>query len=66
MPKYRLFRKDNTFEDVVVGGTYVFVEKKHQVYFPNIRAKVKNVYKVEEVLENAESEKETKNKSKKD
>lgn len=56
MAKYRLYRKDNTFEEVNVGGTYVFFEKRHQVYFPNIRAKIKNVYKVE-VVENAESEK---------
>lgn len=64
MAKYRLYRKDNTFEDIEVGGTYVFFERRHQVYFPNIRAKVKNVYKVE-VVSHAKSkeEKDIKNKT---
>lgn len=56
MAKYKLYRKDNTFEEVEVSGTYVFLEKRHQVYFPNIRAKIKGVYKVE-VVENAKSNK---------
>lgn len=54
MAKYRLYRKDNTFEEVNMGGAYIFYEKTHQVYFPNVRAKIKNVYKVE-VVKNAKS-----------
>lgn len=65
MPKYRLYRKDNTFEEMEVSGAYVYYEKTHQIYFPSIRAKVKSVYKVE-VVDNAVSEKkEKKTKSKK-
>lgn len=65
MPKYRLYRKDNTFEDIEASGTYVFYPKTHQVYLPSIRVKIKSVYKVE-VLDNAVSEeKEKKTKSKK-
>ena len=54
MPKYRLYRKDNTFIEIFVAGTYVFRPTTHQVYFPSISAKIKSVYKVE-VVENAES-----------
>ena len=55
MAKYRLYRKDNTFEEIEVNGTYVFHEKRHQVYFPSIRAKIKNVFKVE-VIDNGEKD----------
>ena len=55
MAKYRLYRKDNTFEEIEVSGTYVFHERRHQVYFPSIRAKIKNVFKVE-VIDNGEKD----------
>lgn len=54
MAKYKLYRKDDTFEIIEARGTYVFYERKHQVYFPSIRAKIKNVFKVEEI-KNAKS-----------
>lgn len=56
MPKYRLYRKDNTYEELDVNGTYVFFKARHQVYFPSIRAKIKSVYKVE-VIDNGLQEK---------
>lgn len=54
MAKYKLYRKDDTFEIIEARGTYVFYERTHQVYFPSIRAKIKNVFKVEEI-KNAKS-----------
>ena len=65
MARYRLYRKDNTFEELEVRGTHVFYPKTHQVYFPTIRAKIKHVYKVE-VVDNAESSQEQKEKENKD
>jgi len=59
MARYRLYRKDNTYEEVEMSGAYVFFEKRHQVYFPNVRAKIKNVYRIE-VVSNAESGKKEK------
>ena len=58
MPRYRLYRKDNTFEEIEISGTYVFFERRHQVYFPNVRAKIKNVYKLEEISNAKSSKKE--------
>jgi len=59
MRKFRLYRKDNTFVEIEVGGAYIFNPKIHQVYFPNIGAKIKSVYKVE-VVKNAKSSKKNK------